>query len=64
MISSALCGLSYYPPSIFWLVLFRAIQGIAAGIMMDMPSAIITASFPPTERGRGLRIFLFCYRTI
>ena len=56
-IASALCGFSYFLPTIHWLIAFRAIQGLAAGMMMAMPLAIITASFPPTERGKGLGIY-------
>lgn len=56
-IASALCGFSYFLPTIHWLIAFRAIQGLAAGMMMAMPYAIITASFPPTERGKGLGIY-------
>lgn len=57
IIASALCGLSYSLPTIHWLIAFRAIQGLAAGMMMAMPYAIITTSFPPTERGKGLGIY-------
>ncbi|MCR4407368.1 MAG: MFS transporter [Anaerolineae bacterium] len=53
VIASGLCGLS---PTIHWLIAFRAIQGLAAGMMMAVPYAIITASFPPTERGKALGI--------
>lgn len=53
IITSGLCGLS---PTIYWLILFRAIQGFAAGMMMAVPFAIITVSFPPTERGKALGI--------
>ena len=55
-ITSLLCSLSYFWPSISWLILFRAIQGVAAGMMMSMPYAIIVSSFPPQERGRALGI--------
>ncbi len=55
-IASAICGLSYFLPTIHWLVAFRAIQGLAAGMMMSVSYAIITASFPATERGKGLGI--------
>jgi EmrB/QacA subfamily drug resistance transporter len=55
-IASALCGFSYFLPTIHWLIAFRAIQGLTAGTMMAVPYAIITASFPPTERGRALGI--------
>ncbi|MFH1625121.1 MAG: MFS transporter [Pseudomonadota bacterium] len=53
IIASGLCGLS---PAVHWLIAFRAIQGLAAGMMMAVPYAIITASFPPTERGKALGI--------
>jgi EmrB/QacA subfamily drug resistance transporter len=53
IITSGLCGLS---PTIHWLILFRAIQGLAAGMIAAMPYAIITGSFPPEERGKALGI--------
>lgn len=53
IVASALCGLA---PGIYWLILFRAIQGVTAGMMMAVPYAIITAAFPPQERGRALGI--------
>ncbi|MGQ9779737.1 MAG: MFS transporter [Bacillota bacterium] len=51
IVASALCGLA---PGISWLILFRAFQGVTAGMMMAVPYAIITATFPPQERGRAL----------
>lgn len=51
--TSGLCGLA---PTIYWLIVFRAIQGIGAGMMMSVPFAILTAVFPPQERGRALGI--------
>lgn len=56
IIASALCGVAYFLPTIHWLIAFRAVQGLAAGMMMAMPYAIITVSFPATERGKGLGI--------
>jgi EmrB/QacA subfamily drug resistance transporter len=53
VVASGLCGLA---PAIHWLIAFRAIQGLAAGMMMAVPYAIITASFPPAERGKALGI--------
>jgi len=53
VIASILCGLS---PTLNMLTLFRGIQGLAAGMMMSVPYAIITAAFPPTERGKALGI--------
>lgn len=53
VIGSILCGLS---STVSMLILFRAIQGLAAGMMMSVPYAIITAAFPPAERGKALGI--------
>ncbi|HEX9949683.1 MAG TPA: MFS transporter, partial [Thermodesulfobacteriota bacterium] len=57
VIASALCGVSYFLPTIHWLVAFRAVQGLAAGMMMAVSLAIITASFPPAELGKSLGIY-------
>jgi EmrB/QacA subfamily drug resistance transporter len=51
--TSGLCGLS---PTIHWLIIFRAVQGLSAGMMMAVPFAIITRSFPAEERGKALGI--------
>ncbi len=51
--TSAFCGLS---PSIHWLIIFRGLQGLSAGMLMSMPFAIITSAFPPEERGKALGI--------
>ncbi len=51
--ASVLCGLA---PSIGFLIAFRAIQGIGAALIMALGMAIVTESFPPTERGRALGI--------
>ena len=53
IIGSTMCSVA---PSIYWLIAFRAIQGIFAGMMMSVPYAIIVATFPPVERGRALGI--------
>lgn len=51
--SSGFCGLA---PTIYWLIFARAIQGIGAGMMMSVPYAILTSTFPPQERGRAMGI--------
>lgn len=51
VLSSALCGLS---PSVGWLVGFRAVQALSASALFANAPAILTASFPPNERGRAL----------
>ncbi|HZJ84905.1 MAG TPA: MFS transporter [Syntrophomonadaceae bacterium] len=53
IVASGFCGLA---PSIYWLIVFRAIQGIGAGMMMSVPFAILTAVFKPNERGKALGI--------
>jgi len=53
VVTSGLCGLA---PTIYWLIAFRAIQGIGAGMMTSVPFAILTAVFQPHERGRALGI--------
>ncbi|WP_422444790.1 MFS transporter [Thermoanaerobacterium sp. DL9XJH110] len=50
-VASALCGLS---PVIGVLILARAIQAAGAGMMMAVAPAIITGTFPPSERGKAL----------
>jgi EmrB/QacA subfamily drug resistance transporter len=52
--TSLLCGFSQ---SIWMLIAFRALQGLAAGMLMAVSYAIITSSFPPSERGKALGIF-------
>jgi EmrB/QacA subfamily drug resistance transporter len=49
--ASLLCGFSQ---SVWMLIVFRAVQGLAAGMMMSVGYAIITAAFPPQERGRAM----------
>jgi EmrB/QacA subfamily drug resistance transporter len=48
---SLICALS---PSFLFLVIFRGLQAIGAGITMSLAPAIITAIFPARERGRAL----------
>jgi len=54
VVTSILCGTSQ---SIWMLIAFRAIQGLAAGMMMSVGYAIITAAFPPPERGKAMGIY-------
>ena len=53
-ITSILCGSSQ---SIWMLIAFRALQGLAASMIMAVGVAIVTAAFPPTERGKALGIY-------
>lgn len=51
VIASALCGLS---PSLGWLIAFRGLQAIGAAMLFSSSPAILTRSFPPTQRGQAL----------
>ena len=53
-VSSALCGFSQ---SIWMLIALRGLQGLAAGMMMAVGFAIVTAAFPPPERGKAMGIY-------
>ncbi len=48
---SAFCGLA---PSIYLLIAFRLLQGVGAAMVMAVGPAILTAAFPPQERGKAL----------
>jgi EmrB/QacA subfamily drug resistance transporter len=53
-VTSALCGSSV---SVWMLIACRGLQGLAAGMMMSVGYAIVTAAFPPRERGKALGIY-------
>ena len=55
--SSALCGMA---PSIAMLILFRAVQGLGAAMVFSSGVAILTQTFPPSQRGRviGLQVLM------
>lgn len=43
-------------PSIFWIIVLRAFQGLGAAMTMTTGIAIISAVFPPNERGKAIGI--------
>ena len=49
--SSALCGLA---PTAGWLIAFRALQAISASMQFANSPAILTKTFPPSQRGQAL----------
>jgi len=49
LLGSVLSGLA---PSMFWLIVFRGIQGVGGGAIMVGSMAIIGRIFPPQERGK------------
>ena len=50
-LGSALCGAA---PSLSLLIAFRALQGLGGALLFAVSVAMLTAAFPPTERGRAL----------
>ena len=54
-VSSLACGLA---PSAEALIGARAVQGIGAALMNPATLSIITATFPPRERGRAIGIWV------
>lgn len=49
-------GLAAAAQNIPWLFLARVLQGIGASVLVANGQAILTATFPPNERGRALGI--------
>jgi EmrB/QacA subfamily drug resistance transporter len=58
MAASALCG---FADSMLELVIFRALQGLGAGVMQTMAFTTIADLYPPAKRGRmiGLVVSVF-----
>lgn len=52
-LSSLLCG---FAPGIYWLIGFRALQGVGGMMMQAVSLAMTTEIFPSQERGRALGI--------
>ena len=48
---SALCGASF---SLWFLIASRAMQGLGGALLFSTSPALLTAAFPPEERGRAL----------
>jgi len=56
------CAASFmagFAPSIVFLIIFRALQGLGASMIMSVVFAIITAVFSPDELGRAMGINIF-----
>jgi EmrB/QacA subfamily drug resistance transporter len=52
--SSAACALS---PNIAALITFRTVQGVGAAIALPLALTLISAGFPPAQRGKALGLF-------
>ncbi|MGD9210821.1 MAG: DHA2 family efflux MFS transporter permease subunit [Desulfobacteraceae bacterium] len=50
-IASALCG---FASNVYFLIGFRIAQAIGAAMIVSLGAAILTESFPPTERGKAM----------
>jgi EmrB/QacA subfamily drug resistance transporter len=53
-VASALCGVA---PGGAWLIAGRLLQGVGAAGMIPQVLALITVSFPPSERARAFSLF-------
>ena len=53
-VSSAGCALA---KSVAWLVIARIVQGAGAAFVMPLAMAILTAAYPPEQRGKALGLF-------
>ncbi len=56
--ASGLCGATPSGPlAEAWIIVFRALQGVAAAVMVPAALAIVVAAFPVRGRGRALAVF-------
>jgi len=53
-LSSALCGLA---PSLFWLIVFRVMQGVGGGALQPISQAILRETFPREKQGMAMAVF-------
>jgi EmrB/QacA subfamily drug resistance transporter len=60
LIGSALCGLS---TNVYMLIISRVIQGVGAAFLVSVGPALITRTFPASERGRGLSVIAMVVST-
>jgi len=47
-----------FAPNAAWLLVFRAVQGLGAGMFITTGMAILTSIFPPHKRGRAIGIYV------
>lgn len=45
-----------FSPSILWAIIFRAIEGVGAALMLTMAIPLLLNAFPPEERGKAVGI--------
>jgi EmrB/QacA subfamily drug resistance transporter len=58
-LSSLMCGLVPDSSGISegWLIFFRLLQGVGAGMLIPSATVLVLDAFPGSERGKGLAIF-------
>jgi EmrB/QacA subfamily drug resistance transporter len=58
-LSSLLCGLvpDSAGISVPWLITFRVLQGVGAGMLIPSATVLVLDAFPGNERGKGLAVF-------
>jgi EmrB/QacA subfamily drug resistance transporter len=58
-LSSLMCGLvpDSTGISVPWLIFFRVLQGVGAGLLIPSATVLVLDAFPGNERGKGLAIF-------
>ncbi|MDE3054696.1 MAG: DHA2 family efflux MFS transporter permease subunit [Gemmatimonadota bacterium] len=53
-VASMMCGMAH---SLSTLVLYRAVQGLAGGVLITVPQAVLRESFPPYEQGLAMGVY-------
>ncbi|WP_327145377.1 MFS transporter [Nocardia sp. NBC_01327] len=54
-LASVACALS---PNIGTLIMFRALQGVGAAMVLPLSLTLLTAAFPPQHRGRAMGLYM------
>lgn len=49
-----------FVPSIYWIIIFRILQGVGAAMSMATSMAIISDVFPVKERGKAMGVVVAC----
>lgn len=59
-VSTVFTVATVFAPSIYWLIAFRAFQGVGAAMSMATSMAIVSDVFPAKERGKAMGIVVAC----
>ncbi|MCU1640344.1 MAG: transrane efflux transrane protein [Nocardia sp.] len=54
-LASVACALS---PNIGTLIMFRALQGVGAALVLPLSLTLLTAAFPPQHRGKAMGLYM------